>query len=267
MVPTWTAHRCLKGIRFHNFNNNWMIQPIIGGNSIPIAEAPWQASLLWLSRHYCGGIIYSPSILITAAHCVYMRHKDDISARVGSSIRDHEGVIHRLRNYLVHEGYYDGDNRAWKQYDIALIWLVSPVMVNIHVYPIAVSTVVPDAGSDVWVTGFGRTQQRKVAIHLQSVQLKIVNSSDCAAILGEKHITQVTLCAAADGKDACQGDSGGPLVHENKLVGIVSWGRGCADRRYPGVYTNVAFLRKWIKMKSKVMQKKIIKKHTLKKGK
>ena len=44
------------------------------------------------------------------------------------------------------------------------------------------------------------------------------------------------------GKDSCNGDSGGALVlkKSGKQVGIVSWGKGCAEKEHPGVYTNVA---------------------------
>ena len=50
------------------------------------------------------------------------------------------------------------------------------------------------------------------------------------------------LCAASPGKDACQGDSGGPLYDKENyvLVGVVSFGNGCADENYPGVYANTA---------------------------
>merc|ERR1712183_396218 len=60
------------------------------------------------------------------------------------------------------------------------------------------------------------------------------------------------LCAARPGKDACSGDSGGPLIvrgadhTEDVVVGIVSWGTGCANPRYPGVYSRISMAYDWI---------------------
>ena len=57
-------------------------------------------------------------------------------------------------------------------------------------------------------------------------------------------VTTRMLCAGQTGIDSCQGDSGGPLSVNSTapwdtLTGIVSWGNGCADANYPGVYTRV----------------------------
>lgn len=47
-------------------------------------------------------------------------------------------------------------------------------------------------------------------------------------------------------KDACVGDSGGPLVSNGRQIGVISFGYGCAQPNYPGVYANVASALKWI---------------------
>lgn len=89
---------------------------------------------------------------------------------------------------------------------------------------------------------------------IRAAYVPIVNQDYCNTQykpLG-RPITERMICAGLEngGKDSCQGDSGGPLSIESDgerfVVGVVSWGRGCALPYYPGVYSRVSSVRSWI---------------------
>ena len=68
---------------------------------------------------------------------------------------------------------------------------------------------------------------------------------------GLKNFKIYLLCAGARGRDSCQGDSGGPMVTltdggHYTIIGVVSWGRGCAMETAPGVYARVTQVMDWI---------------------
>lgn len=80
-----------------------------------------------------------------------------------------------------------------------------------------------------------------MTLSLRRVSVVSLAPKACALAYG-KALTPRMLCAGRNRKDSCQGDSGGPLVHvsSGKLVGVVSWGYGCARRGVPGVYAKVS---------------------------
>jgi len=108
----------------------------------------------------------------------------------------------------------------------------------------------PPASSRCVVSGWGRLSSGGLLPNqLRAVKVGIISREECdnayAAFGG---ITENMICAGVPGggKDACQGDSGGALVCNGQLVGIVSWGIGCAEAEYPGVYSNIANLRSFV---------------------
>ena len=90
------------------------------------------------------------------------------------------------------------------------------------------------------------------------MRVPTITNADCSNDYKDYHIpvTESMICAGyqgVGGKDACQGDSGGPLICNSNgnpvLVGVVSWGQGCGEQQYPGVYTRVTPILDWIQEK------------------
>ncbi|GAB0100765.1 hypothetical protein DMENIID0001_168510 [Sergentomyia squamirostris] len=107
-------------------------------------------------------------------------------------------------------------------------------------------------GTLLYTYGWGLTQNsRGFRNKLRGVAVPKFSQSICKESYKTIHlnVTDQMICAgyAEGGKDSCFGDSGGPLVFNgNLLVGVVSWGDGCARPNFPGVYARVAFVRNWI---------------------
>lgn len=56
----------------------------------------------------------------------------------------------------------------------------------------------------------------------------------------------------------CYGDAGGPAVvfddqtKKPTLVGLIGWGRPCAHKAYPDVYSRVSAIRNWIRTQTSI---------------
>merc|ERR1711902_356426 len=95
------------------------------------------------------------------------------------------------------------------------------------------------AGQEATVSGWGTLSSGgNQPTVLNEVDVTVTSNADCDSAY-DGGITSNMICAADPGKDSCQGDSGGPMVVEEtsgrfSLVGVVSWGYGCAMAQYPG---------------------------------
>ncbi|XP_062142300.1 trypsin alpha-like [Drosophila sulfurigaster albostrigata] len=225
---------------------------IVGGKDTPIETIPWQVSLQRQGSHYCGGIIYSKNIIITAAHCVYKKNAR-IFVRVGSSTSNNGGSEIKVAKITVHDRYVNINNEK-AEYDIALLLLSSPLEMGPAVKAIPLAESVPNDGATVRVSGWGYTETGEAPLHLKSVYVNIVNREECARAYNTE-IIKATICAGSPWKGACNGDSGGPLTYNGKLVGIVSFGPAdpCGIPGIPVVYTDVVELRKWIEEEAEIL--------------
>ncbi|GJQ74459.1 hypothetical protein Trydic_g21329 [Trypoxylus dichotomus] len=222
---------------------------IVGGSSVNIADYPYQLSLQYFGSHICGASIVSAFWAVTAAHCVSGSSSSFFTIRAGSSIRGSGGSVHSVSSIIAHSSY----NSRTIDYDIAVIRVSSAFSLGsfgVSAISLPSSGSTPSAGATAVVSGWGTLSSGASTLptQLQAVQVPIVSRSSCRRSYGTNSITDRMLCAGftAGGKDACQGDSGGPLVVNGVLVGVVSWGYGCAIAEYPGVYADVGNLRSWI---------------------
>ncbi|CAG9795213.1 unnamed protein product [Diatraea saccharalis] len=230
---------------------------IVNGFAVDISQVPYQASLRGRTitgwSHICGAVVISTRALATAAHCGvnFVNQPSSVVAAVGTSQRNSGGTTYTISRFIIHELY----SNTTLEHDISVAITVQNMVFGLNVAPVTIAPLgmtVP-TNAEALVTGFGATAYGSVASSmLLAAQVKIVDQTSCVqSYLRFTAITSGMICAIGSNpsRDACQGDSGGPLVYNNRLVGIVSFGEGCADINYPGVYTRVSAYESWIYQK------------------
>ncbi|XP_053674146.1 transmembrane protease serine 9-like [Anopheles nili] len=235
---------------------------IVGGQATGVNEFPWMARLSYFNRFYCGGMLINDRYVLTAAHCVkgFMWFMIKVTFgehnRCDDSVRPETRFV--LRAIAQKFSFLNFDN------DIALLRLNDRVPITDFIRPICLPSDPDNAyvGTNGTATGWGTLKEDgKPSCVLQEVEVPVLSNEVCSTQTNytASMITDNMLCAGYLGvgeKDSCQGDSGGPLIAEREdkryeLIGVVSWGNGCARPYYPGVYTRVTRYLDWIRENSK----------------
>lgn len=236
---------------------------IVGGGPASSSAHPWQVTILGrLDNHgiLCGGVLIAPRMVLTAGHCLpshgsmagWAMHAGATRLLDGGVDADGEQLSVSPTRFWRARDFRQTGRSVVEDYGIVLLTRA------------ATSTPLKIAGTDErssWavgrtgtVTGFGLAHEsdRTVQAALRQVTVPVLGDGTCRAArsYGSTFDPSSMLCAGylAGGKDACSGDSGGPLqvrstlgkVTTPRLAGLVSWGWGCAEPRYPGVYTRIA---------------------------
>lgn len=227
-------------------------------------EAPWMVVILEQGRTFkCGGTLITPSVVLTAAHCVQNYSVSDLTIKAGefdNRIRNKPipSQTKRVSKISIHPNFNPGNLHN----DIAVVFLEEAVQSN----PVVDVICAPEPGMEVitdacLVTGWGRNaSDGKYQPVMSKVYLELRDRDYCIKSLRNSRLgTRFRLhegfiCAGGgDSRDTCTGDGGGPLACPLKSdpkrmvqVGVVAWGIGCGDG-YPTVMTSVNYYLPWIR--------------------
>ncbi|XP_015928310.2 acrosin isoform X1 [Parasteatoda tepidariorum] len=230
---------------------NAVFDRIVGGRKAKENEFPWMASLQVRTSsglfHTCGAVLITKEWLVTAAHCIKKYSTDSYRIMIGSSTLKPalEENIYIIDTIVIKSDF----NAKNLDNDICLIQITPPVTKPMDF--LLLSNDPPEVNNSAIVIGWGSlSEEEKTASNdLQAAVVGMISFDECLHYFS---LTDSMMCAGyiPGGIDACQGDSGGPLLQwrneEAYLIGIVSWGVGCAKPNAPGVYTNISFYKSWI---------------------
>ncbi len=230
---------------------------VIGGSASSIDQSPWQVLIVMRGVSQCSGSLVSPTIVVTAAHCLAGFSASDLRVWTGITKTSDRSAAQEspVASAVAHPSF---DSRTFAN-DIGVITLSKPVdllgKARTIALPYGVDALTwPASGTPASVSGWGVTSPSGgvTSDQLMRADLQVLAGpgQPCGQYGPDLDPVQ-DICAGtpAGNIDACQGDSGGPLVTQGTvpfLTGLVSSGNECAKAGYPGLYSRVTTFLPWL---------------------
>src|SRR2546423_12144542 len=239
---------------------------VVGGHDAPAGKYPYVAEIIIDDAFECSGTLVTPTTVITAGHCASITGAVEEGIPIGQpglvftvylgSNKADQGQVFGVKNVTLNPNYNFLLNGSG--YDVSILTLSSPA-------PFATVKVAGKGEEADWkagtlstIVGWGATAENgDLPDTLQEAQVPIVADSVAAKAYPNdfENKTQIGAGYPQGGVDTCQGDSGGPLLVPDaatstlRLAGDTSYGQGCAEPGFPGIYGRLGdtTLREWVR--------------------